>query len=72
MAHPTHPDVAARAQHALVLQELRAEFPHLHITSEHCHGTRIWVARAPGGHPWLVASDDVDRFRFALREPEKP
>ena len=69
MAHPTQPDVGEAAERDLTLHELRAEFPHLHISSEiYGHHMRVWVARAPGGHPWLVASDDLDRFRHTVQE----
>ena len=51
------------------LRDLRSEYPHLHIGTEFFGRTQVWVARGEGGHPWLVASDDLTRFRNALRHP---
>ena len=51
------------------LRELRAEYPHLRIGTELYGRTQVWVARGEDGHPWLVASDDLTRFRNALRQP---
>jgi hypothetical protein len=50
------------------LRDLRAEYPHLHIGTEFYGRTQVWVARGEDGHPWLVASDDLTRFRHALRQ----
>jgi hypothetical protein len=54
---------------AATLLELRAEYPYLRIDTEIYGRTRVWVARGEDGHPWLVASDDLNRFRNALRQP---
>ena len=51
---------------AATLAGLRAEFPCLHIGTEFYGRARVWVARGDDGHPWLVASDDLHRFRSAL------
>jgi hypothetical protein len=57
------------SQDAATLLELQAEYPHLRISTEIYGRARVWVARGQGGHPWLVASDDLNRFRDALRQP---
>lgn len=53
------------ADDAETLRELRAEYPQLVITTELYWGVRVWVARGDG-HPWLVLSSNLDRFRAAL------
>ena len=57
-----------QSQDGATLHELRAEYPHLHIGTEFYGRTQVWVARGEDGHPWLVASDDLTRFRHALRQ----
>lgn len=65
----THGDpLSVHAQDEALLAGLRGEFPDLHITSSFYGPARVWEARGPGGRPWLVASDDADRFRAALRK----
>jgi len=59
---PADPD-----REATTLTGLRAEFPGLHITSDFYGHFRAWVARGENGHPWLVMSTDLGRFRRALR-----
>ncbi len=59
---PADPD-----REAATLTRLRAEFPGLHITSDFYGHFRAWVARGENGHPWLVMSTDLGRFRRALR-----
>ena len=54
---------------AATLRDLRAEHPGLTITTGFYGPTRVWEARGENGHPWLVASDDLARFRAALGEP---
>jgi len=54
---------------AAALRELRIEYPHLHISTEFYGRMQVWVARGEDGHPWLIASDDLNRFRNALRQP---
>jgi hypothetical protein len=54
---------------ARTLRQLQTEFPQLAITSEICGPARVWVARGEGGHPWLVLSSDLGRFRAALGQP---
>ena len=63
------PEDGDRSQDAATLLELQAEYPHLRISTEICGRARVWVARGQRGHPWLVASDDLNRFRNALRQP---
>jgi hypothetical protein len=58
-----------QSQDAATLLELQAEYPHLRIGTEIYGRARVWVARGEDGHPWLVASDDLNRFRNALRQP---
>ncbi len=58
-----------RSQDAVALSELRAEYPHLHIGTDFYGRARVWVARGEDGHPWLVASDNLTRFRNALGKP---
>lgn len=65
--HPTPTAHDPGTQHAATLRELSAAYPDLDIRSEHWGGiTPVWVAHGSNGHPWLVASDDVARFRRAL------
>jgi hypothetical protein len=55
---------------AVALQQLVAEHPHMEFwTDVGWAGARIWYARGRDGHPWLVMSDDLDRFRAAITEP---
>ena len=54
---------------AETLRELRAEYPQLVIATELCWGVRVWVARGGDGHPWLVLSSNLNRFRAALSQP---
>jgi hypothetical protein len=51
------------------LAALRADYSHLQVDAEQWGFTRVWVARDAGGHPWLLASDDLARFRRALDMP---
>jgi hypothetical protein len=49
------------------LRELRSSHPSLRITRELMdESSRVWVARGSHGDPYLVLSDDLDRFRRAL------
>lgn len=32
------------------------------------NGHRIWMARGSNGHPWLLASDSLARFRVMISE----
>ncbi len=57
-------------QHEAPLRELRDAYPHLRIGTEFYGTARVWVARGANGHPWLVASDDLARFRSALGQPQ--
>jgi hypothetical protein len=57
------------AEDAEILRELQAEYPQLVITTELYWDVRVWVARGGDGHPWLVLSSNLDRFRAALSEP---
>jgi hypothetical protein len=61
------PEDDHQSQDAATLLELRAEYPHMRIGTEIYGRARVWVARGGDGHPWLVASDDLTRFRNALR-----
>jgi hypothetical protein len=54
---------------AATLRDLRAEHPRLTITTGFYGATRVWEARGDNGHPWLVTSDNLTRFRAALGEP---
>ena len=64
---PISQDPAAGcSQDDVTLRELRAEFPDLHINAGFCGPYRAWVARGRSGHPWLVLSTDIERFRVAL------
>ena len=54
------------ADDAETLRQLRTEYPQLVITTELYWGVRVWVARGGDGHPWLVLSSNLDRFRAAL------
>jgi hypothetical protein len=56
------------ADDAETLRELQAEYPQLVITTELYWGVRVWVARGGDGHPWLVLSSNLDRFRAALSQ----
>lgn len=58
--------VAAYASDALTLAQLRGEYPSLHISVDFYGRTKAWVARGLDGHPWVVLSSDLDRFRAAL------
>jgi hypothetical protein len=51
---------------AATLAELRRNHPHLRITAERCGPEHVWVARGQAGHPWIVVSDDITRFRRAI------
>lgn len=31
-------------------------------------GHRVWMARGKNGHPWLLASDNLARFRIMISE----
>jgi len=62
------PGDAGQSRDAATLFELRAEYPHLQIGTEFYGRARVWVARGEDGHPWLVVSDDLTRFRDALRQ----
>lgn len=31
-------------------------------------GHRIWMAQGANGHPWLLASDHLDRFRVMISD----
>ena len=53
---------------AAALTGLRAEFPSMHITIDFYGHTRAWVAHGQNGHPWLVMSNDLSRFRAAVRD----
>ena len=55
-------------QDAATLRERRDQYPHLHIGTQFYGAARIWEARGHDGHPWLVASDDLARFRRALNQ----
>jgi hypothetical protein len=55
---------------AATLTDLRAEFSGMHITADFFGTGRAWVAQGNNGHPWLVMSDDLARFRAALRDGE--
>jgi hypothetical protein len=57
------------ANDAETLRELRAEYPQLVIATELYWGVRVWIARGGDGHPWLVLSSNLDRFRAALSQP---
>jgi len=49
------------------LTALRAGYPHLRIGIQQWEGfRRVWVGQGANGHPWLLASDDLARFRRAL------
>ena len=63
------PEDGDGSQDAATLLELQAEYPHLCIGTEVYGRARVWVARGEDGHPWLVASDDLTRFRNALCQP---
>jgi hypothetical protein len=56
------------ADDAETLRELQAEYPQLVITTELYWDVRVWVARGGDGHPWLVLSSNLDRFRAALSQ----
>lgn len=60
----------ADTQDAAALRDLRDTYPQLHIGTEFYGTARVWVARGTNGHPWLVASDDLTRFRAALGQPQ--
>ena len=58
---------APGAEDLAALAELRAGYPHLRIGIQQWDGfRRVWVAQGTDGHPWLLASDDLARFRRAL------
>jgi hypothetical protein len=63
------PEDGGQSEEAATLLELRAEYPQLRIGTEIYGRVRVWVASGEDGHPWLVASDDLNRFRNALRQP---
>ncbi|HUZ39289.1 MAG TPA: hypothetical protein VMV17_23445 [Streptosporangiaceae bacterium] len=67
---PAQDPVTAYARDAVTLTRLRAEHPHLAISIEHYGGARAWVARGREGSPWVIISDDLDRFRAALDGPQ--
>lgn len=49
------------------LRELEAEYPRLEIWTGTRPGARVWFARGRDGTgPYLVMSDDLDRFRRML------
>jgi len=55
---------------AQALRQLRADYPHMTITTGFCGPTRVWVARGEHGQrPWLVLSSDLSRFQAALGQP---
>jgi hypothetical protein len=60
---PADPD-----REAATLVSLQAEFPAFTITNSFYGHTRAWVAQGHNGHPWLVMSNDLRRFRAALRD----
>jgi hypothetical protein len=64
-----YPHVIRQQREAATLRKLCSEYPHLRIDTELFCGDRVWVARGENGHPWLVASDDLARFRQALTAP---
>jgi hypothetical protein len=57
---------------ATALRELRDAYPHLQIGTQLYGDARIWEARGANGHPWLMASDDLARFRSALDAATRP
>jgi hypothetical protein len=58
---------APGAEDLAVLAELRAGYQHLRIDIQQWDGFRqVWVGQGENGHPWLLASDDLARFRRAL------
>jgi hypothetical protein len=55
---------------AAALHQLVAEYPQLEFwTDLGGYGARVWYARGRDGHPWLVMSDDLARFRAAITDP---
>ena len=58
--------LTADEQNAVTLTQLCGDYPGLHICTDFHGHTRVWVARGGNGHPWLVLSSDLDRFRAAL------
>jgi hypothetical protein len=58
----TGEDEAAAALHQLVAEHPQMEF----WTDLGRYGARVWYARGRDGHPWLVMSDDLGRFRTAI------
>jgi hypothetical protein len=49
------------------LHELEVQYPHLEIWIGTRPGARVWFARGRNGTgPYLVMSDDLDRFRRML------
>jgi hypothetical protein len=52
---------------AAALHQLVADHPQLEFwTDLGGYGARVWYARGRDGHPWLVMSDDLTRFRAAI------
>ena len=52
---------------ATVLTALRGEFPTMKITAGYYGDGRAWLGRGTDGHPWLVISSSLERFRAMLR-----
>jgi hypothetical protein len=65
--HDQPPWPADPQREAVVLMGLRGEFPTMKITTSYYGTGRAWLGRGIDGHPWLVISDNLARFRAALR-----
>ncbi len=52
---------------AAALRQLQADYPHMEFwTGVMGEDGRAWYGRGREGSPWLVMSDDLDRFRAAV------
>ncbi len=63
---------AAERDAITLINHLRAAHPHLELWTGSRGTGRTWFARGKDGHPWLIASDDLDRFRAALAATTQP
>jgi hypothetical protein len=49
------------------LRNLETGYPHLYFWTDLVwEDTRVWFAQGRNGSPWLVMSDDLERFRTWL------
>lgn len=57
---------AGERETVLEMDRLQDTHPDLEVWTGFNGTGRTWFARGRDGHPWLIASDDLEHFRAAL------